>query len=202
MRYLRVVGITTLVILIALVGCDKGKPEASKQAVGSAQPIDAASVDAVVVDAWVMDAAAAAIDPDKILETEAIGGLKLRMDEAAVTAVLGPPTKKTKPFEEGATGEWVSDWTWPGVRLKMGAEKKAGPFVISAIEISAPSTLATSAGIKIGSTRADIAKVYPRSDEEVQKPKTEYLVGSVYGGMLFTLDHDKVKNIFLGAMAF
>ena len=194
----------TAVLVLALVACDKGKPAASGSGSQVVVATDAAVVatDAAVVAIDAATAGPAPIDDDKFLETETIGALKLRMNEAGVKAALGAPKSKSKPIEEGATGNWVSDWSWPGVRLKMASPKKAGPFVIDAIEITAPSTLATSRGIKIGSTRNEVAKAYPKSDEETNDPKKQFLVGSVYGGLLFELDNDKVANMFLGAMAF
>ena len=81
----------------------------------------------------------------------------------------------------------------------MAAEKKKGPFKIASISVMKPPH-ATARGIKVGSTLAEVAKAYPRNVEEGGDPN-HYLVGSVYGGLLFKLEKDVVIEIFLGAAA-
>ena len=70
------------------------------------------------------------------------------------------------------------------------------------IEVFTPSTLSTSRGVKIGTPASELPAFYLRNVDEGRDDPNEYLVGSVYGGMLFTLKDDTVVSIFLGAMAF
>lgn len=167
-----------------------------------ARPVDAAG-DAAA-DAM-PDAALAALPPvdvDHIFDWETIGGFKLGMDERKVLGVLGQPKSKGFPTEEGATGDFVSDWEWKGITVGMAAGRRSGPFHVRSISVDTPSTFATSRGIHVGSTLAELSKIYPRNTEEGNADPNQYLVGSVYGGELFTLEKDKVASIFLGAMAF
>ena len=72
---------------------------------------------------------------------------------------------------------------------------------VESIGIKAPSTLVTSRGILIGSSKADVKKNYQHSTEGSGNDPNAYLVGSPYGGELFTFKHGKVSEIFLGQMA-
>jgi len=74
-------------------------------------------------------------------------------------------------------------------------------YEVGSIGIKAPSTFATSRGIVIGSSKADVEKSYQHSTEGSGDDPSSYLVGSPYGGELFTFKHGKVTEIFLGQMA-
>ena len=141
------------------------------------------------------------VDSDKLLDDEAIGPLLFGMKDADAVKLLGAPKKKTLPVEEGATGEFASTWTWPGVTLEMVSEKRTGPAKVRLITVTAPTAYATKRGIKIGSKLTEIAAAYPKSDEGSDDP-TQFLVGSPYGGLLFVLKGDAVAEILLGPMAF
>src|SRR5690606_4525823 len=136
-----------------------------------------------------------------VMEREVIGGLKIGARQAEVIARLGTPAATTPPNEEAATGDVVSQWTWPGVELWMARDGQ--DWVVRMFKITAPSTLATSRGIRIGSTRAELAVHYIESTEDEGHDRaTTYLVGSIYGGEAFTLVGGKVTEILLGVMAF
>lgn len=210
-----------ILVVLAVVGCE-GKKNAEKggSAAGSqvvaATPGDAAAP--VVVDAAVVanvDAAVAApadaalsdpktLDYEHLLDWETIGPLKLGMSDAKVTKLLGAPKKRSFPQEEAATGSFVTDWEWPqGIVIGMASDmQRSGPYRVRSIEVFAPSTFGTSRGVVIGTPLSELPRFYMRNIDEGRDDPNEYLVGSVYGGMLFTLKDDKVVSIFLGAMAF
>jgi hypothetical protein len=160
---------------------------------------------AVVADAALPDAAVAAPDaepdPTSILDTETIGGLKVGTDEKAIIAVLGAPKHKDKAEQEGATMDYVSDWTWPTASINMVSDTGKPPWKARLISISKTSTLETTQHIHLGSTRADVEKAYKRSDEDDGKPD-QFLVGSIYGGLLFEFKKDRVVAISMGPFAF
>jgi len=209
-----------ILVAVAALGCE-GKKNAEKgdkggSGVGSQitapAPGDAAAVTidaSIVVDATSAPADAALSDPktldyEHLLDWETVGPLKLGMSGEKVTKLLGAPKKKSAAVEEGATGQFVSDWEWPqGIVLGMASDtQRTGPFVVRSIEVFAPSTFGTSRGVVIGTPLAALPRFYMRNIDEGRDDPNEYLVGSVYGGMLFTLKDDKVVSIFLGAMAF
>jgi len=134
-----------------------------------------------------------------VMSEETIGGLKIGASAKDVIAVLGKPRKKTKPESSEATGDVTSAWSWPGIGLSM--VKARHGFEVQSIEINAPSTFATSRGIAIGSSKADVENSYQRSTEGSGDDPNSYLVGSPYGGELFTFKNGKVIEIFLGQMA-
>lgn len=207
---------TWIVVAVLVVGCEGKKksqpatPGSGSQVAAVVTPPDATVVDAASpVDAMVTVDALALSDPktldyEHILDWESVGPLKLGMDEAKVVKLLGKPAKNSFPQEEGATGDFVADWEWPkqGIVLGMASDKRSGPFRVRSIEIMAPSTLATTRGVTIGMAAADLPARYQRNVDEGRDDPAEYLVGSVYGGMLFTLKDDKVASVFVGAMAF
>jgi hypothetical protein len=193
-----------LAVAVVVVGCKKNAEQAGPSPGSGSQAVAAVAADAAVTVAP-PDAAAPAgpapIDEDTLLDVEAIGPLKLRMPEADVIELLGKPAQRSKVIEEGATGLFVSTWTWDGVAMHMAAEAKKGPFKVATISVGKPPH-ATARGIKVGSTLAELEKTYPRSTEEGNNDPSLYLVGSVYGGLLFRLKDGAVTEIFLGAMAF
>ena len=131
-----------------------------------------------------------------------IAGLPLESAETVIVQMLGAPDAKSPTVEEGATGDFVSNWTWPaaGVTAKMAGSSPTGPFVIRALTIAAPSTLRTVAGIGIGSTEAEIRSAYGDSVSKESTPEL-LIVGSVYGGLLASVADGKVTELFVGAAA-
>jgi hypothetical protein len=205
---------TWIVVALLVVGCEGKKKSQSTNSVSTgsgsavvtATPADAApAIDAAppAIDAGVALSDPKTLDYEHILTWETIGPLKLGMDEAKVVKLLGKPAKNSFPEEEGATGQFVANWEWPskGVVLGMASDKRTGPFVLRSVDIIAPSTYATSRGVTIGMAAADLPARYLRNIDEGRDDPNEYLVGSMYGGMLITLKDDKVAELFLGAMA-
>ncbi|HEX7701783.1 MAG TPA: hypothetical protein VF403_13690 [Kofleriaceae bacterium] len=198
-----------LVVALLLASCQKTDAPAPPPP----QPVAPVAVKAdatvaVVVDAAVAVAAPDAVavpdaepDPTSILDTEAIGGLKMGADEKAIIAVLGAPKHKDKAEQEGATLDYVSEWSWPTASINMVSDTGKPPWTARLISISKTSTLETTQHIHLGSTRADVEKAYKRSDEDDAKPD-QFLVGSVYGGLLFELKKDRVVTISMGPFAF
>jgi hypothetical protein len=167
-------------------------------AVAAVTPSDAAAT----VDATQAAAPAPIGDVDTFVTTETIGPLMMNMPaEAAIKALGGPPTAKTPPEEDGKSGLFASNWSWPGVTLGVDGDTRTGPFTVRAITLTAPSTYATKRGIKIGSSLADVGRAYPKSDEGSDDP-TLFLVGSPTGGLLFETKGDVVVKIFFGATAY
>ena len=72
------------------------------------------------------------------------------------------------------------------------------------LTITAPSTLKTRKDIGIGSPRQAVLAAYGklRDPEAPSGDDAEvFIAGSIYGGVFFTFEADKVREIFLGAGA-
>lgn len=135
---------------------------------------------------------------------ESLGRLKLGQGEDAVVKVLGKPGSKGKAELWEAIGAWVEEWHYPeqGVTLAMSSEKKGGAKSVLNISAEAPCSLATSRGIKIGSSEADVAKAYGKERSKEESVAGElFVAGSVYDGVMFTIKKGKVVQIFIGAAA-
>jgi hypothetical protein len=132
---------------------------------------------------------------------EKVGGVANGAAEADVVKAFGAAKQKTKVIQEGATGQWVSDWTFAdGVSTTMVADKAKGPFQVRVIGVAAPSKLKTSQSIGLGSTLADIKKAYGKFLSDAGD--SNWLVGTPYAGMSFHVDKDsKVATITFGVMA-
>jgi hypothetical protein len=133
---------------------------------------------------------------------ESLGPLRTGLDERAVVAALGAPRDREPPIREEASGEWITAWHWPSATVVMFAHDANGPWSARSLTVTAPSTLATKRGIHVGSTRAEVARAYPRSADDDGHDPNSYLAGSMYDGVLFTFRGDAVTSIAVGPFAF
>jgi hypothetical protein len=140
-----------------------------------------------------------------MLRAEGLGGLRLELPEKDVLKLLGPPTKRGALVLQEADGNWVQKWHYPGkgIELMMSAGgKKSGAKTVFYIMASAPCTLATMKGIKIGTAESVVRKAYAAHvDHETKDESGTLVVGSVYGGIIFNFSGNKVSRIFFGAAA-
>lgn len=137
-------------------------------------------------------------DGDGVYQREAIGPLHTRMTAKELVDALGPATTKQAPVQEAATGQWVTQWQWAYASATLVSDRAGGPWAARGVSTTRASW-STKKGIHVGSTRDALRKAYASTD--TSKDST-YLVGSPYGGMLFTLDHDTVASIAIDVFAF
>lgn len=140
------------------------------------------------------------------LSDESIGPLREGMGTIEIVDLLGAPPEKGEIFEEGATGLWAQDWSYPnaGVSLFMYADTERGAQSIGAITVKAPCEYATKRGIKVGSTRTEVEKAYgdvKDQDGFGDDDAGSFVAGSVFGGIIFGFEDGKVSEIFMGAAA-
>lgn len=146
----------------------------------------------------------AAKDKADPLAGDGLGKLKEGTKAEEVVKLLGKPEKKGEDLMMDATGLWEQEWKYPtqGLRLSMSSTKKGGAKTISTINAIDPCKLATARGIKIGSTAAEVRKAYQGlEDKDGPKSKETIVIGSVYGGIIFSMKAGKVDSIFIGAAA-
>ena len=139
------------------------------------------------------------------IDIETFGDIKIGQPYSATVKALGEPGSKSKAEEWAADGLMHEYWKWKdkGLELNMSSEKNnvQGTLAIFNINAEAPCTFKTRAGIGIGSTLDEIKAAYKKDISEADSNNEQVLVGSVYGGIIFTLTTGKVSHIFLGAAA-
>ncbi len=144
-----------------------------------------------------------------VIEAGSIGGIKIGSTEAEVRAVAQGQLTKGEDVIWEVLDNAVQQWIFPesGLSLDMVSERVGGAKTVLSITIEAPSKLQTGRGIGIGAAMTDVTAAYAefytnRDEREVFSNSDDvYLVGSIYGGMLFRIKDGKVATIFLGAMA-
>lgn len=185
-------------LVLALLGCSKKDAAPPPPA---PVPPPAAAAPVPVDAARPVDAAPEPDASGKLAEVdhETIGGFALGAPSEDVIKALGPPKKKSKEETMAATGETVSTWSFGGLEVTMVKQDTA--YAVSSIGVKPPSTAATSRGIHLGSTRAEVEAQYQRAKDDLGADDKSLLVGSPYGGELFTFKNGVVVEIFLGQMA-
>lgn len=174
-----------LLLVAAVAACSETPPPASPGP-GSAAP----------------PAGSAAPPPAKPGDKgDTIGGLRLGLPAADAVKLLGEPAKKAPGYEEGASGLWLSVWSWPGVELTMEGGKGGAPQAVHFIQVSAPSPLKTPSGVGIGTPRADVMAAYGAIANKPKSRDDAVLIGDEYGGTIFRLEAGKVSSVLIGTFA-
>lgn len=184
-----------LSIIVLLTACKPGKKE---------QP-EAIKKNDSIVAAPVATKTTTADSSTVVRDRESLGPLHLGMPADSVIKIAGAPAKKTRPVEWGADGLLHEDWTWDkgSLALNFSSEKGAAPGtqLLFSITAQSPNPYKTKAGIGLGSSYEDIRAAYQQDINKEESTPEQVVVGSVYGGILFTLQQNKVTRIFVGAAA-
>ncbi len=149
-------------------------------------------------------------------QKETFAPLAIGMTVSEVEAALGPPDKRPALQSEAATGDFVASWTWKrqgiSLTLRGSSESDAEPTVRS-IRLQKPSPFRTAKGVGIGSTREEILAAYgayqeeespadaPEGMGEMDPDPNVLVIGSIYGGLIFHFENNRVSWLFLGAGA-
>jgi hypothetical protein len=132
----------------------------------------------------------------------AIDGLPLGLSSDELQSKIGKaPTTESDLTLEGATGEYVTTWKFEGVEAMLSAVAPDGPANLRALTITSPSVLKTKEGIGIGATEAEVTSTYGLKVNSEESTPGKIVVGSVFGGMIFTIANGAVSEIFVGAAA-
>lgn len=148
-----------------------------------------------------------------IMQDGSIGGIKLDAVAEDVFQLAGQNgfgiLQKGEDQIWEAFGQAVQTWNFPraGISFDMISDEIGGPKSVFSITVTAPCDLATGMGIQIGDSKADVIEAY-RAYESTNESADGYfrdsdihLVGSIYGGMIFTFENGQLSEIFLGAAA-
>jgi hypothetical protein len=146
---------------------------------------------------------AVAADEFSLLKEEKIGHLKINLPEKEVKTVISCKEKRGADELWDADGAYHQEWAYDdcGITLDMISDKKRGAKKIASITLFAPSTLNTLRGIRMGSSMQEVIKAYKPYWNKEASDANQFVAGSIYGGLIFTIEKKKVSRIFLGAAA-
>jgi hypothetical protein len=113
---------------------------------------------------------------------ERLGELSIGTKAQQVLTTFGEPKTRTEP-EDGQ-----QRWEWPDRGLVLTMIDGPDGYTIHFIEVRAPSTLATSRGIAIGSKRADVETQYGAERDAAASTATKLVTPAVQ----FTFEGDVV----------
>lgn len=136
-----------------------------------------------------------------LMESEKIGEVQFDMKVEAIETIIGEAEEKT-PFELwGADGFEHQTRIYQNKTLEIDYIKtEDNEIVCNMITILGDNSLRTSRNIGIGDSRDAVLKAY--QNEIYEKGNKENLVaGTIYGGLIFIFENDKVTSIFVGAAA-
>lgn len=140
----------------------------------------------------------------KVPEEESIDGwLEESVKQQVVIDKIGNPDKKGEDEYWGAIGTYVQNWEYPslGINLEMESESQGGDKIVRSITIVQPCKFTTSQGISIGSDTKTVKEKYLKLIDASNSDANIIVVGSIYGGTIFTLKDGAVSKIFIGAAA-
>ncbi len=143
-------------------------------------------------------------DPLMLLKYEKIGGIYLDFPATRLPVQPKCPVKLGANQLWAADGLYHQDWDYPacGLTYNMSSNSANGIKQVFSITIKAPSRLATKRGIRIGSSEKDARKAYAQEFNASESTPGQMLVfGSIYGGLMMTIQRGRVSEIFLGSAA-
>jgi len=131
------------------------------------------------------------------------GWLQLGVEENILLKKLGEPERGEDTYW-GALGTYVQEWQFmdQGITLQMESDSKSGTKKVRSIAIFSPCQMQTQQKIGIGSADKMVLERYSKLiDKDNTAEGQTIVVGSIYGGTIFTIQNGKVSKIFIGAAA-
>lgn len=138
----------------------------------------------------------------ELLEIECVGDIKIGLKSKKVLTLLGEPDEKTEAELWGADGKLHQTWYFKakGIELDL-VGKENSDQIVGSITINGPCKLQTTRRIGIGSAYEEVQKAYSKSIDPNTIDPDLLVAGSIYGGISFYFENEKVKQIFIGASA-
>ena len=138
-----------------------------------------------------------------LVETETFGNVSLFMPGSELVDIIGQPDSQSDPEVWEADGSEHCIWTYMsnGLYLDMTRYSEDEGFVVYSITAVAPCDLETGRGIAIGDAREEVLAVYADEYNESESSEDLIVLGSLYSGMLVTVEEGIVTGFYVGAMA-
>jgi len=139
---------------------------------------------------------------NQLLLNEKIGELKIGLSIAKTIDLLGEPSERTKLEIWGADGDshYTMIYKDKGIEIDIVGENKTKQKVES-ITVTEPCSFKTNENIGIGTNINAIKNAYKGLVNPEFSDSNTLVVGSIYGGLIFKMEKDKVNKIILGAVA-
>src|SRR6185369_9004435 len=136
-----------------------------------------------------------------IMHSEKFGEIGIDLSLEMVVQALGEAETKSDVEVSQVDATNVQTWKYPSKGLEISfSEDENKKWTVVSYSITEKSTLKSSRGIGIGSSREEVLKAYQKDIVE-QSDEGSIIAGTVYGGIVFWLGEGKVRSIFVGTMA-
>jgi hypothetical protein len=137
-----------------------------------------------------------------LMETESVGAIKFGLTTKQIIELIGKPDKIEKPFYSEVDGETYQHYYYKSKGIFLSFVIKSDSIKeVRLIEINAPSSLKTSKNIGIGSGESEVMSAYKEYINKEFSDSSEIVAGSPYGGIVFSIQNQKVKSIYIGPIA-
>ncbi|WP_411876473.1 hypothetical protein [Vulcanococcus limneticus] len=138
----------------------------------------------------------------ELLKTDSLGPLRIGLSSDEIVKLLGNPEAKSEAKVWGADAQEHQQWIYDKVGLYFDMVTEAGEQRIAMIKASSPCEFNTSRGVGIGTDALTVMRAYKAEINLSESDTSRSIVaGSVYGGLIFSLQDGRVSSIFLGASA-
>ncbi len=134
-------------------------------------------------------------DGSNLLTAEALGDLQFGQTEAQVETSMGQPDAQTESEIWAADGRAHTTWSYDGAEITFADGS------VESVSVTSPFSGTTQGGVGLGSDAADIQEAYGALIDSEISTEDWIVVGSVYGGLAFTLEDGTVARVDLGVLA-
>jgi len=137
-----------------------------------------------------------------LMENESVGLIKIGSTDKDVVKILGKDAVKGKAEVWGADGRTHQEWNYKKAGVSLGFVNHGKKWIVSSISVEKPCNLKTTRNIGIKSTREEVCNAYENEiDPENAGDASKIIAGSLFGGVVFTIEKNVVTAIFIGASA-
>lgn len=138
-----------------------------------------------------------------IMEDEALGELKYGLEDKEIIRIIGAAESTSEATVWGADEMEHQTWIYKSKGIELDMIRNGENQKVDMITVRYPCDLKTKENIGIGSSKEEVINAYNDliNQEESNVDQGIIVVGSVYGGVLFSMENNVVSEIFIGASA-
>lgn len=132
------------------------------------------------------------------------GEVSQGMNASMALEAFGEPSIKEPRYTNEASGDIIEQWVWKdkGIILDFLAPTMTGPVSqVASFTLLPPFDTKNHRDVGIGSTEQEVLRAYAHVMDPLSQQGDQIIVGSVYGGIFFSIQRGKVTSIFVGAGA-